>query len=161
QTPDYHIDSVDRLMNTPIINGQSAASGIQTPTGQTIQAPPQLLSNLVNLRRATSSANINHYNVQPLYNVFANVQGRDLATVASPVQRAIDPVRPDLPRGSSIVMRGQVETMNSSFIGLGAGLAFAVLLVYLLMVVNFQSWIDPFIILTALPGALAGIGWML
>src|SRR6202007_1116815 len=98
-----------------------------------------------------------HYNVQPIYNIFANVQGRDLAAVAADVQRAIDAVRPELPRGSTIVMRGQVETMTSSFTGLATGLGFAVLLVYFLMVVNFQSWLDPFIILTALPGALAGI----
>jgi multidrug efflux pump subunit AcrB len=162
QTPDYLIDSVDTLMNTPIINGLMPASGRpQFVNGEKITQPPQLLSNLVDLRRTTSSANINHYNVQPLYNIFANVQGRDLAAVATDVQRAIDAVRPELPRGSTIVMRGQVETMNSSFAGLAAGLGFAVLLVYLLMVVNFQSWLDPFIILTALPGALAGILWML
>jgi multidrug efflux pump subunit AcrB len=123
--------------------------------------PPQLLSNLVDVRRAVSPANVNHYNVQPVYNVFANVQGRDLASVAADVRRAIDAVRPDLPTGSTIAMRGQVETMDSSFTGLAAGLGFAVLLVYFLMVVNFQSWLDPFIILTGLPGALAGIAWML
>ncbi len=161
QTPDYHIDSVDTLMNTPIINGITPAGGRQTVDGESTPQPPQLLSNLVNLRRSVSAANINHYNVQPVYNVFANVQGRDLAAVAADVNRAIDAVRPQLPRGSTIVMHGQVETMNSSFAGLAAGLAFAVLLVYLLMVVNFQSWLDPFIILTALPGALAGIVWML
>ena len=91
-----------------------------------------MLSNLVNLRRTVSPANVNHYNVQPVYDVFANVQGRDLAAVAADVQKAIDAVRPELPRGSTIVMRGQVETMNSSFTGLAAGLGFAVLLVYLL-----------------------------
>src|SRR5207249_934276 len=96
-----------------------------------------------------------------VYDVFANVQGRDLAAVAVDVQRAMDGVRADLPRGSTIVLRGQVETMNSSFAGLATGLGFAVLLVYLLMVVNFQSWLDPFVILTALPGAVAGILWML
>jgi multidrug efflux pump subunit AcrB len=162
QTPDYLIDSVDTLMSTPIINGSSpAAARRQTVNGETTPRPPQLLSNLVNLRRTVSAANINHYNVQPIYNVFANVQGRDLAAVAADVQKAIDAVRPELPRGSTIAMRGQVETMNSSFTGLAAGLGFAVLLVYFLMVVNFQSWLDPFIILTALPGALAGIIWML
>src|SRR5437660_1677606 len=120
-----------------------------------------MLSTLANLRRTVSAANVNHYIVQPVYILFANVQGRDLAAVAADVQKAIDTVRPDLPRGSTIVMRGQVETMNTSFTGLAGGLLFAVLLVYFLMVVNFQSWLDPFIILTALPGALAGIGWML
>jgi multidrug efflux pump subunit AcrB len=115
----------------------------------------------VNVRRTTSPANVNHYNVQPTFDVYASVQGRDLAAVAADVQKAIDAVRPELPKGSTVVMRGQVETMNSSFTGLLTGLIFAVLLVYLLMVVNFQSWLDPFIILTALPGALAGILWML
>jgi multidrug efflux pump subunit AcrB len=163
QTPDYHVDSVDTLMNTPIIRSQAAApfpiqtAGAVGGTGQ----QPQLLSNLAGLRRTVSPANVNHYNVQPVYEVYANVQGRDLAAVAADVQKVIDAARPGLPRGSSIVVRGQVETMDSSFTGLATGLLFAVLLVYLLMVVNFQSWLDPFIILMALPGALAGILWML
>jgi multidrug efflux pump subunit AcrB len=162
QTPDYGIHNMDRLLNTPIINGMTRLiNQKQTIDGQTEQAPPQLLSNLVDLRRSVSAANINHYNVQPVYDVFANVQGRDLAAVSVDVQRAIDAVQKDLPRGSWTALRGQVETMNSSFTGLAAGLIFAVLLVYFLMVVNFQSWLDPFIILTALPGALAGILWML
>jgi multidrug efflux pump subunit AcrB len=162
QTPDYRVDSVDALMNTPIINGQSPASArTQTMDGATTQAPPQFLSNLAGLRRTVSPANVNHYNVQPVYDVYANVQGRDLAAVSADIQKAIDAVRGDLPRGSTIVTRGQVRTMNSSFAGLVGGLVFAVLLVYFLMVVNFQSWLDPFIILTALPGALAGILWML
>jgi multidrug efflux pump subunit AcrB len=162
QTPEYRIHSMDTLLGTPIINGQTAArSRSQTIDGLTTQAPPQLLSNLVDVSRGVSAANVNHYNVQPVYDVYANVQGRDLAAVATDVQKAIDAVRPDLPRGSTIVTRGQVQTMNSSFTGLATGLGFAVLLVYFLMVVNFQSWLDPFIILTALPGALAGILWML
>ncbi|HYT90775.1 MAG TPA: efflux RND transporter permease subunit, partial [Gemmataceae bacterium] len=169
QTPPNRIDSVDTLLNTPIIKAQTstgspvgARSGGRAPTGgQSPQAPPQLLSNVVDLRRTISPANVNHYNVQPVYDVFANVQGRDLAAVAADVQKVVGMVRAELPRGSTIVVRGQVETMNSSFTGLATGLGFAVLLVYLLMVVNFQSWLDPFIILTALPGALAGILWML
>jgi multidrug efflux pump subunit AcrB len=162
QTPDYGIHSMDRLLNTPIINSMTRLiNQKQTIDGQTEQAPPQLLSNLVDVRRSTSAANINHYNVQPVFDVFANVQGRDLAAVSVDVQKAMDAVQKDLPRGSSTVLRGQVETMNSSFFGLATGLVFAVLLVYFLMVVNFQSWLDPFIILTALPGALAGILWML
>jgi multidrug efflux pump subunit AcrB len=115
----------------------------------------------VDLRRTVSAANVNHYDVQPVYDVYANVQRRDLAAVAADVQKVVDVVRTELPRGTSIVTRGQVRTMNSSFNGLAAGLLFAVLLVYFLMVVNFQSWLDPFIILTALPGAIAGILWML
>src|SRR5262249_20991409 len=176
QTPEYLIHSVDNLLNTPIIKAQTSAgtpvvarspdratTGVprQTIDGQILQAPPQLLSNLADLSRSVSPANVNHFNVQPVYDVFANVQGRDLAAVAADVQQAIDAVRPDLPRGSTIVARGQVQTMNSSFTGLATGLGFAVLLVYFLMVVNFQSWLDPFIILTALPGAVAGILWML
>jgi multidrug efflux pump subunit AcrB len=162
QTPDYLIDSVDNLLSTPIINGIASPIGPkQAVDGENVPLPPQLLSNLVNLRRTESAANINHYNVQPVYNVFANVQGRDLAAVAADVQKSIEAVQSELPRGSTIVMRGQVETMNSSFFGLATGLAFAIVLIYFLMVVNFQSWLDPFIILTALPGALAGIVWML
>ena len=165
QTPPNRIDSLDTLLNTPIINGQNQAPRIGLGNGDKhggAPAAPQLLQQSGRRAAAPSSpANINHYNVQPVYNVFANVQGRDLAAVAADVRRAIDAVRPDLPPGSTIAMRGQVETMDSSFTGLAAGLGFAVLLVYFLMVVNFQSWLDPFIILTALPGALAGIAWML
>ncbi len=163
QTPEYRVHSVETLMNTPIINGQTTAASPsrQTIDGQTTQTPPQLLSNLADMRRSISPANVSHYNVQPVYDVYANVQGRDLAAVAAGVQKAIEAVRADLPRGSTIVTRGQVQTMNSSFTGLLTGLGFAVLLVYFLMVVNFQSWLDPFIILTALPGAVAGILWML
>jgi multidrug efflux pump subunit AcrB len=166
QTPEYRIHSVDTLLNTPVIRGQaSPAQPAPPPTGMGAgtggPAPPQLLSNLVDLRRTVSAANVSHYNVQPVYDVFANVQGRDLGAVSADVQKAIDAVRAELPRGSTIVSRGQADTMNSSFRGLAFGLVFAVMLVYLLMVVNFQSWLDPFIILTALPGALAGILWML
>ena len=104
---------------------------------------------------------MSHYNVQPVFEVYADVQGRDLGAVSADVQRVVDSLRPELPRGSTFAIRGQVQSMNSSFRGLAFGLLFAVLLVYFLMVVNFQSWLDPFIILTALPGALAGIVWML
>jgi multidrug efflux pump subunit AcrB len=104
---------------------------------------------------------VSHYNVQPVFEINADVQGRDLGGVSSEVSRIVDSFQSQLPRGSTIAIRGQVQSMNSSFAGLAFGLLFAVLLVYLLMVVNFQSWLDPFIILTALPGALAGILWML
>jgi CzcA family heavy metal efflux pump len=149
QTPDYRVASVEALMNTPIINSQNK-----------MQAP-QFLSNLADLRRATSPAVVNHYDIQPVFEVFANVQRRDLGAVSDDVNRVVESMKPQLPRGSTIAVRGQVESMNSSFSGLAYGLIFAVLLVYLLMVINFQSWIDPFVILTALPGALAGILWML
>jgi multidrug efflux pump subunit AcrB len=103
----------------------------------------------------------NHYNVQPLFDIYANVQDRDLGGVAREIDRVMAEFQSNLPRGSSLLMRGQVENMRSSFFGLGFGLLFAILLVYFLMVINFQSWLDPFIILMALPGALAGILWML
>jgi multidrug efflux pump subunit AcrB len=164
QTPEYAINSVETLMNTPIIKGPASSLPTPAPGGTltgTSGSPAQLLGNLADLGRGTEPANINHFNVQPVFDVYANVQGRDLGAVSADVQKIVDAARPELPRGSSIVIRGQVESMNSSFLGLATGLLFAVLLVYLLMVVNFQSWLDPFIILTALPGAVAGILWML
>jgi len=164
QTPDYALHSVDTLMNTPIIPAQTSSPPPTAPGAtatKTKELPAQLLANLADLGRGMEAANINHYNVQPVYEVYANVQGRDLGNVSADVQKIVDAFRSKLPRGSSIVIHGQVESMNSSFLGLATGLVFAVLLVYLLMVVNFQSWLDPFIILTALPGAVAGILWML
>ena len=124
-------------------------------------AQPQLLTNIANIYRTTSNAIVSHYNVQPVYEIYADVQGRDLGGVASDVQAVVNSLKPQLPRGSTFAIRGQVQSMTSSFRGLAFGLLFAVLLVYLLMVVNFQSWIDPFVILTALPGAMAGIVWIL
>jgi len=146
QTPPFRIDSIDTLMSTPIVK-----------PGQ----PPQLLANLAELRRSTLPLNVSHYDIQTVYEVNSNVQGRDLGAVVDDIQKVVDAARPDLPRGSTIVIRGQAQSMTSSFTGLAYGLGFAILLVYLLMVVNFQSWTDPFIILTALPGAAAGILWAL
>jgi multidrug efflux pump subunit AcrB len=119
------------------------------------------LSNISRLHRTTSEAVVSHYNVQPVFEVNADVQGRDLGAVSADVQRVVDSLQSDLPRGSTFAVRGQVQSMNSSYRGLAFGLLFAVLLVYFLMVVNFQSWLDPFIILTGLPGAAAGIVCML
>ncbi|QVL30126.1 efflux RND transporter permease subunit [Telmatocola sphagniphila] len=147
QTPQSRIDSLQSLMNTPVTIPEQSA--------------PQLLANLADVRRATSAAVVNHYNIQTVYEVYANVQGRDLESAQREVEKVLARTRPELPRGSTIAVRGQIESMNDSFQGLAGGLLFAILLVYLLMVVNFQSWIDPFIILTALPGALAGILWAL
>jgi multidrug efflux pump subunit AcrB len=113
------------------------------------------------ITRRAGVAVINHRDVQPVFDVYANVQDRDLGAVARDIDKIIDELRPTLPRGTTISMRGQVASMRTSYLGLGLGLAFAVLLVYLLMVVNFQSWLDPFIIIMALPGALAGIMWAL
>ena len=144
QTPLYRNDSMGALLNTPL----RASSG---------SSATQLLSNVARVERGTTAAVITHYNVQPLYDIYANVQDRDLGSVASDVSRLLDEFTPKLPKGSFFETRGQVETMRTSFIGLGVGLLFAILLVYFVMVVNFQSWLDPFIILMALPGALAGI----
>jgi multidrug efflux pump subunit AcrB len=160
QTPEYRLHSLDTVLNTPIAGGTRTARP-QVINGQTLQQQPQMFSNLIKFERGTSQSNVNHFNTQPVYEVMCGTQGRDLAAVAGDVQRIVDAIQPELPKGSFTAIRGQVETMNHSFAGLGAGLLFAVLLVYLLMVVNFQSWMDPFIILMALPGALAGILWML
>src|SRR5206468_838934 len=147
QTPQSRVDSVNTLMNTSV----TAA----TP------GPPQLLSNLATLERRELPAVISHSNVQPVFDVYANVQDKDLGSVADAVKRVAAELRPKLPPGHTITVRGQVESMNSAFVRLGLGLILAVLLVYLLMVVNFQSWLDPFIIITALPAGLCGIVWML
>jgi CzcA family heavy metal efflux pump len=147
QTPQYHMTSLQDLMNTPVTGGSARA--------------PQVLGNLVQLTPEARPAVVNHYNVQPVIDVYASTQGRDLGGVASDMMKALKPFQDHLPRGTQIVVRGQIETMRSSFFGLGVGLLGAIVLVYLLIVVNFQSWLDPFIIITALPGALAGICWML
>jgi multidrug efflux pump subunit AcrB len=147
QTPQYRIDSTSELLRTPIHAGARPSS--------------QLLTNVGQLGRDTTASVVNHYNVQPLYDVYANVQDRDLGAVAKDVDRVLAEYAPKIPKGSFIETRGQVATMRSSFIGLGVGMVFAVVLVYFVMVVNFQSWLDPFIILMALPGALAGIVLML
>ena len=147
QTPQYHMTSVQDLMNT----------AVNSPSAQ----GPQVLGNLAQLSPAARPAVINHYNVQPVIDVYASTQSRDLGGVASDIMKALKPFQDHLPRGTTLVVRGQVETMRSSFFGLGVGLLMAIVLVYLLIVVNFQSWLDPFIIITALPGALAGICWFL
>ena len=149
QTPQYHMTSVQDLMNTPV-NSPSARA-------------QQVLGNLAQLTPTARPAVVNHYNVQPVIDVYASTQGRDLGGVASDIMKALKPFQDpkNLPRGTRIVVRGQIETMRSSFFGLGIGLLGAIVLVYLLIVVNFQSWLDPFIIITALPGALAGICWFL
>ena len=146
QVPQYKIDSIDSLKNTPVSNGQTA---------------PQLLGNLASVKRDTVMQVVNHYNIQPVFDIYANSSNRDLGGVAKDVNRIIADYQKKLPHGSQINVRGQVQTMNSSFLGLGLGLVFAIVLVYCLMVVNFQSWLDPLIIMMALPSALAGIVWIL
>ncbi|MCL9848028.1 efflux RND transporter permease subunit (plasmid) [Ralstonia solanacearum P673] len=152
QSPQYRVDSLDALLRTPVAG---AGGGATQPGG------PQLLGNLVQVRPAVQPQVVSHYDITPVVDVYAAVQGRDLGAVAKEVQKAIDEIRPRLPRGAQVTVRGQVRTMESSFVGLGVGLVMAIVLVYLLIVVNFQSWIDPLIIVTALPAALAGIAWML
>ncbi|HVJ81861.1 MAG TPA: efflux RND transporter permease subunit, partial [Planctomycetia bacterium] len=141
------MDTVQAVLGTPITSLGSGA--------------PQLLENLAGVRRSESPALISHYNVQPVFEISASVQDRDLGSAADEIKRIVEAARAELPKGSQLAIRGQVESMDDSFIGLGGGLVFAVLLVYLLMVVNFQSWTDPMIILAALPGAAAGILWTL
>jgi multidrug efflux pump subunit AcrB len=148
QTPQYRVDTLQGLANMPI-------------TGPSPDAPPSLLASFASTERGTGMAVVSHYNIQPVIDIFGTVQGRDLGGVSKEVTRIIDQARNKLPRGSQVVMRGQVQTMRTSYVGLLSGLAFAIILVYLLIVVNFQSWLDPFIIICALPAALAGIAWML
>jgi multidrug efflux pump subunit AcrB len=148
QTPQYRVDTLQDLANMPI-------------TGPTPDAPPSLLASFASIQRGTGTAVVSHYNIQPVIDIYAAVQGRDLGGVSGDITRIIDQTRKQLPRGSQVVLRGQVQTMRSSYIGLLSGLGFAIVLVYLLIVVNFQSWLDPFIIICALPAALAGIAWFL
>ena len=145
QTPQYQVDSIDAMLRTPV----------------NAHLRNQLLGNLVEVVPERRFAEVSHYDIAPVVDLEVSVEGRDLGSVAADVERAVAAMRPHLPRGSRITIRGQVQTMHSSFVGLSIGLGMAVVLVYLLIVVNFQSWIDPFIIITALPAALAGIAWML
>jgi multidrug efflux pump subunit AcrB len=186
QTPQYRVDTLDALLRTPVsvatnavntntpgsVNGAAAAGNAfvgASPSGSSqaygnpgaMAGSTQLLSNLVNVQRGYTPVIVNHYNVWPVFDVYANVSRRDLGGVGAEVQKIMHDEEAHLPRGTTLDLRGQIETMQSSFFRLGLGLAFAVVLVYLLMTVNFQSWLDPFIILTALPGAMAGILWML
>jgi CzcA family heavy metal efflux pump len=148
QEPQYRVDSYQALQNTPI-------------SGSMPGSRPQILGNLVTTSTTARPAEVSHYTTQPMINIYASVEGRDLGGVADVVEKRVQAIEKDLPKGSHIVIRGQVQTMKSSFTGLGFGLLGAIVLAYLLIVVNFQSWLDPFIIITALPGALAGICWTL
>jgi multidrug efflux pump subunit AcrB len=149
QTPQYRSDTLQDLENIPVTTGVGADS------------PSSILADVASVQRATGDAVISHYDIQPVLDIFGSVQGRDLGGVSRDIEHLIEKSRNQLPRGSQIVMRGQVQTMNASFLGLLGGLVFSIVLVYLLIVVNFQSWLDPFIIITALPAALAGIVWLL
>jgi multidrug efflux pump subunit AcrB len=147
RVPEYAMDSVETFKSTPIGGGVSgAASG-------------QILDNLATVTRGSGPPVFSHYNVAPVIDIFGGVDGRDLGAVLQDIEPIIKKATNDLSRGNSIVLRGQADTMHSSYIGLGVGLVMAIALIYLLLVVNFQSWLDPFIIITALPGALAGVLW--
>ena len=148
QTPQYYANTLQDLVNTPI-------------TGSSPSATPSLMASLVSEQRGTGMGVVSHYNVAPVIDIFGSVEGRDLGGVSRDINKIIDSLRGQLPRGSRVVIRGQVQTMRSSYIGLLAGLLFAIMLDYLLIVVNFQSWLDPFIMISALPAALAGIAWFL
>src|SRR5262245_28087579 len=187
QTSQYRIDSLDQLLRTPVTaatntvaettagslagvaaagnasvgSSPSGASQAYGNPGAMASGSTQLLSNLVDVSRGYGPVIVNHFNVAPVFDVYANVDRRDLGSVGTAVEAIVAEERSNLPRGTSLVLRGQYDTMRSSFFRLGLGIVFAVVLVYLLMAVNFQSWIDPFIILTALPGAMAGILWTL
>jgi multidrug efflux pump subunit AcrB len=147
QTPQYQLDSMTAIEETPIHLPGSPV--------------PQTLGNLATVHRDVTPVNVTHYNAMSTFDVLASVQGADLGSVSDAVDRIVAETKKTLPRGTSIVVRGQVESMNASFRGLSYGIVAAILLVYLLMVVNFQSWLDPLIILMALPGAIAGILWVL
>src|SRR6202453_1053343 len=145
QSPQYRMTSLQDLLDIPVTSPQG----------------PQLMGNLVQLSPATRAATVSHWNVAPVIDIYASTQDRDLGAVAAETDKVLKSFEGHLPRGTRIVVRGQVATMRSSFFGLAVGLVGAILLVYLLIVINFQSWLDPFIIIMALPGALAGICWFL
>jgi CzcA family heavy metal efflux pump len=147
QTPQYRVDSLQSLENIPVTGTSGARSGI--------------LASMASIRRGAGLAVVSHYDIQPLIDIYGSVQGRDLGGVARDLNKIVQDSKKELPRGSQVIVRGQIQTMRSSYEGLLFGLAFSIVLVYLLIVVNFQSWLDPFIIISALPAALAGIVWFL
>jgi multidrug efflux pump subunit AcrB len=176
QSPQYNLDSLSDLANIPITSGTATPAGSSSvaavassnsPTAPSLSPvlqggkPIQILGNIASIQRGAEMATVSQYDIAPVIDIYGNVVNTDLRSVSDRINQIVARYRKQLPRGSQIVIRGQVETMNSSFIGLIAGLAFSILLVYLLIVVNFQSWLDPFMIIAALPAALSGIVWML
>ena len=171
QTPQYGLDSLAELRSLPVTaSASSAATVVNSSTANmpsatsapgSAQRPVQVLGNLASITPGAELGTVSHYNVQPVIDIYANVVGTDLGTVTREVEGVIERHEKDKPRGSSFILRGQSETMKKSYIGLLTGLVFSILLVYLLIVVNFQSWLDPFLIISALPAALAGIAWFL
>jgi multidrug efflux pump subunit AcrB len=186
QTPQYRMDTMAQLESLPITgtaassapqaapstaapstaapgSRTTAAPGAATTAAPGAPAPEQILGNLSTIVPGTEQAEISHYNVQPVIDIYSNVEGTDLGSVTRAMEKIVarHEAAKDLPRGSSFIFRGQSETMYKSYVGLLSGLAFSIVLVYLLIVVNFQSWLDPFLIISALPAALAGIVWFL
>jgi len=148
QTPQYEVKDLQELQNFPVTSSGSSQ-------------PPQILGNLASLTRGAEPGTLSHYDAQPIIDIYGSVERTDLASVAAKIEKILSDSDSKKPRGTQISLRGQIQTMHSSFQGLTYGLLFSIVLVYALIVVNFQSWLDPFIIIAALPGALAGIVWML
>ena len=173
QAPQYSLDTLQDLQNIPVTpassGGTTAASAASNGAGSPATPPNtpmggepiQILGNVASIRPGSEMGTISHYNIAPVIDIYGNVVNSDLASVDQQIEKIISDMKDKLPRGSRIVVRGQVQTMRTSFVGLIGGLVFSILLVYLLIVVNFQSWIDPFIVISALPAALCGIVWFL
>jgi multidrug efflux pump subunit AcrB len=176
QTPQYKLDSISALQSLPVTRSSTEATStvgttfadtgsspapMETNAPGAPQQPVQVLGNLAQLQPGAELGTVSHYDVQPVLDIYANVVGTDLGTVTRDIEKIVKKYEKQLPRGSHIILRGQSQTMQASYIGLLGGLAFSILLVYLLIVVNFQSWLDPFLIISALPAALAGIAWFL
>jgi CzcA family heavy metal efflux pump len=155
QAPQYNLDSLQDLRNIPLPAPASMNAGTSAPRSMPV------LGSVASITRSAELATVSHYDIQPVLDIYANVDGTDLGSVTRALGKTIDKHRAELPRGTQITLRGQSETMRNSFLGLLAGLLFSILLVYLLIVVNFQSWLDPFIIISGLPAALSGIIWFL
>ncbi|HYK37541.1 efflux RND transporter permease subunit [Alloacidobacterium sp.] len=170
QSPEYNLDSLQDLRNIPLTSGASDPAPATSNGAGTLTAPAdtrmggqpiQILGNVASVTPGSEMGTVSHYNIAPVVDIYGNIVGSDLASVSKKIDRIIAESKGQLPRGSQIIVRGQIETMRTSFIGLLAGLVFSIVLVYLLIVVNFQSWLDPFIVISALPAALCGIVWFL
>jgi len=151
QVPEHEVDSLEAMLALPI----------NPPSSNGQAREPQLLGSLVQVKSSSQQANVSHYNIAPVIDIYVSVDGRDLASTYADIEQLIEQARTQLPRGSEITVRGQIETLHTAFNALGAGLLMAVVLVYLLLVVNFQSWLDALVIISGLPAALAGIAWLL
>jgi multidrug efflux pump subunit AcrB len=146
QAPEYRVGSMDDLASIPVTGANGSS---------------QVLGGIGTIVRSNGAAVVSHYNIAPVTDIFATPAGRDLGAVAGDINKVLAELKGQAPKGATVTLRGQYATMNGAFSGLGFGLLGAIVLIYLLIVVNFQSWLDPFVIITALPGALAGIVWML